>query len=118
MAFSRGSSILWPWADGRHRPQSSDRMGEYTEVAKEDKEAGREATKEADAMDKEEEEEEEAPMSLVRKAAFISSIVFSLLLCAVFLWGLPCDLATCIAPTVSTNTTETFTSARPRSTEM
>ena len=92
-------------------------MGEYTEVAKEDKEAGREATKEADAMDKKE-EEEEAPMSLVRKAAFISSIVFSLLLCAVFLWGLPCDLATCIAPTTSTNTTETFTSARPRSTEM
>ena len=92
-------------------------MGEYTEVAKEDKEAGREATKEADAMDKEE-EEEEAPMSLVLKAAFISSIVFSLLLCAVFLWGLPCDLATCIAPTTSTNPTETFTSARPRSTEM
>merc|ERR1711994_433524 len=111
--MGRGSSILWPSADGRHRPQSSDRMGEYTEVAKEDKEAGREATKQADAMDKEEEEEEEAPMSLVRKAAFIISIVFSLLLCAVFLWGLPCDLATCIAPTVSTNTTETFTHTPP-----
>ena len=92
-------------------------MGEYTEVAKEDKEAAREATKEAEAMDKEEEEEEDAPMSLVRKAAFISSILFALLLCAVFLWGLPCDLATCVAPT-TTNTTETFTSARPRSTEM
>ena len=91
-------------------------MGEYTEVAKEDKEAAREVTMEA--MEKEEEQEdEEAPMSLVRKAAFISSILFSLLLCVVFLWGLPCDLATCIAPTV-TNSTETFTSARPRSTEM
>ena len=90
-------------------------MGEYTEVAREDKEAAREVTKEAEAMEKE--EEEEAPMSLVRKAAFISSILFSLLLCAVFLWGLPCDLATCIAPT-TTNSTETFTSARPRSTEM
>ena len=93
-------------------------MGEYTEVAKEDKEAAREATKEAEAMDKEEEEEEDAPMSLVRKAAFISSILFALLLCAVFLWGLPCDLATCIAPSSTTNSTETFTSARPRSTEM
>ena len=91
-------------------------MGEYTEVAREDKEAAREATKEAEAMEKEE-EEEEAPMSLLRKAAFISSILFALLLCAVFLWGLPCDLATCVAPT-STNSTETFTSARPRSTEM
>ena len=91
-------------------------MGEYTEVAKEDKEAAREVTMEA--MEKEEEQEdEEAPMSLVRKAAFISSILFSLLLCVVFLWGLPCDLATCIAPTV-TNSAETFTSARPRSTEM
>ena len=77
-------------------------MGEYTEVAKEDKEAGREATKEAEAMDKDEEEEEEAPMSLVRKAAFISSILFALLLCAVFLWGLPCDLATCIQAPAST----------------
>ena len=93
-------------------------MGEYTEVAKEDKEAGREATKEAEALDKEEEEEEEAPMSLVRKAAFISSILFALLLCVVFLWGLPCDLATCIAPSTINNSTETFTSARPRSTEM
>ena len=93
-------------------------MGEYTEVAREDKEAAREVTKEAEAMEKEEEvEEEEAPMSLVRKAAFISSILFSLLLCAVFLWGLPCDLATCMAPP-TTNSTETFTSARPRSTEM
>ena len=91
-------------------------MGEYTEVAREDKEAAREATKEAEAMEKEE-EEEEAPMSLLRKAAFISSILFALLLCAVFLWGLPCDLATCVAPT-STNSTQTFTSARPRSTEM
>ena len=90
-------------------------MGEYTEVAKEDKEAAREVTMEA--MEKEEEEDEEAPMSLVRKAAFISSILFSLLLCVVFLWGLPCDLATCISPT-ATNSTETFTSARPRSTEM
>ena len=90
-------------------------MGEYTEVAKEDKEAAREVTMEA--MEKEEEEDEEAPMSLVRKAAFISSILFSLLLCVVFLWGLPCDLATCIAPS-TTNSTETFTSARPRSTEM
>ena len=89
-------------------------MGEYTEVAKEDKEAGREATKEAEALDK----EEEAPMSLVRKAAFISSILFALLLCVVFLWGLPCDLATCIAPSTINNSTETFTSARPRSTEM
>ena len=92
-------------------------MGEYTEVAREDKEAAREATKEAEAMEKEE-EEEEAPMSLLRKAAFISSILFALLLCAVFLWGLPCDLATCVAPTSSTNSTQTFTSARPRSTEM
>ena len=89
-------------------------MGEYTEVAREDKEAAREATKEAEAMEK----EEEAPMSLLRKAAFISSILFALLLCAVFLWGLPCDLATCVAPTSSTNSTQTFTSARPRSTEM
>ena len=93
-------------------------MGEYTEVAREDKEAAREATKEAEAMEKEE-EEEEAPMSLLRKAAFISSILFALLLCAVFLWGLPCDLATCVAPTsTSTNSPQTFTSARPRSTEM
>ena len=92
-------------------------MGEYTEVAREDKEAAREVTKEVEAMEKEEKDEEEAPMSLVRKAAFISSILFSLLLCAVFLWGLPCDLATCMAPT-ATNSTETFTSARPRSTEM
>ena len=92
-------------------------MGEYTEVAREDKEAAREATKEAEAMEKEE-EEEEAPMSLLRKAAFISSIIFALLLCAVFLWGLPCDLATCVAPTTSNNSTQTFTSARPRSTEM
>ena len=91
-------------------------MGEYTEVAREDKEAAREVTKETEAMEKEV-EEEEAPMSLVRKAAFISSILFSLLLCAVFLWGLPCDLATCMAPP-TTNSTETFTSARPRSTEM
>ena len=93
-------------------------MGEYTEVAREDKEAAREATKEAEAMEKEEEEEEEAPMSLLRKAAFISSILFALLLCAVFLWGLPCDLATCLAPTATTNSTDMFTSARPSSTEM
>ena len=78
-------------------------MGEYTEVAREDKEAAREVTKEAEAMEKE--EEEEAPMSLVRKAAFISSILFSLLLCAVFLWGLPCDLATCRAPARAANAT-------------
>ena len=91
-------------------------MAEYTEVAKEDKEAAREATKEAEVLEKE--EEEDAPMSLLRKAAFISSIIFSLLLMAVFLWGLPCDLATCLAPTATTNSTDMFTSARPSSTEM
>ena len=91
-------------------------MTEYTEVAKEDKEAAREATKEAEVLEKE--EEEDAPMSLLRKAAFISSIIFSLLLMAVFLWGLPCDLATCLAPTATTNSTDMFTSARPSSTEM
>ena len=62
------------------------KMAAYSEVAKEDKEAGR-PVKEPLVKEKEaeegEEEEEEGPMSLLRKAAFISSILFSLLLCSV-----------------------------------
>ena len=60
-------------------------MAAYSEVAKEDKEAGR-PVKEPLVKEKEEEEgeeEEDGPMSLLRKAAFISSILFSLLLCSV-----------------------------------
>merc|ERR1711872_1002460 len=38
---------------------------------------------------------ETAKMSPLRKTAFVFSILFSLTLCCVFLWGLPCDMATC-----------------------
>ena len=88
-------------------------VASYKEVARDDKEAG---TKVPEELQEEEHEAvEEAPMSTLRKAAFVSSILFSLLLCSVFLWGLPCDLATCVGPPAAVTT---MTSARPFTEEM
>ena len=101
----------------REDNQDKEAAREDKEAAKEDKEAAREQFTEEKEDEKVEELEDDEPMSALRKVAFIASIVFSVVLCVVFLWGLPCDLATCLAPT-TTNSTETFTSARPRSTEM
>ena len=64
--------------------------------------------KEGEGEKQEEEEEEEtgsASLSPARRVVFILSILFSLALCCVFLWGLPCDLATCRAPARAANAT-------------
>ena len=63
---------------------------------------------------KEIEENEEnisSKMSPLRKTAFVISILFSVTLCCVFLWGLPCDMATCstkelVAETATFRSTE------------
>merc|ERR1712080_439383 len=90
--------------ESRDRAVEARMAATYIVVAKEEKEALRDQQKEPlDAGKEKVEEEEDGPMSLLRKAAFISSIVFSVLLCVVFLWVLPCDLATCSPSTNSTH---------------
>merc|ERR1712203_412413 len=91
------------------------------EAAKEDKETAREQFTEEREEEKGEELGDDEPMSALRKVAFIASIVFSVVLCVVFLWGLPCDLATCMAPVTASSSNSSMastTSTRPSLEEM
>ena len=68
-----------------------------------------------DAENEEEKQEEESSkMSPLRKTAFVFSILFSVTLCCVFLWGLPCDMATCAnKESLAQSTATSWSTMRP-----
>ena len=85
-------------------------MGDYKAVplVQEVLKQGIDAEKDLKESEEEEQKDETSKMSPLRMAAFVFSILFSLTLCCVFLWGLPCDLATCARKEVGNVSTTTM----------
>merc|ERR1711942_242668 len=95
-------------------------MGDYKSVplVQEVLKQGIDAEKDLIENGEEKQEDETTKMSPLRKTAFVFSILFSVTLCCVFLWGLPCDMATCASKdVVNGSSTVLWTGSTLRPTE-
>ena len=90
-------------------------MGDYKSVPQVPAVLKQQIDAERDLAQNEEEKEEDnsSKMSPLRKTAFVLSILFSVTLCCVFLWGLPCDMATCARKEHVAETVTTWSTLRP-----
>ena len=91
-------------------------MGDYKAVPQAPAVFKQQIDAERDLKENEEEkqEEESSKMSPLRKTAFVFSILFSVTLCCVFLWGLPCDMATCASKeSLAQSTATSWSTMRP-----
>ena len=90
-------------------------MGDYKSVPQVPAVFKQQIDAERDLKENEEEKQEDdsTKMSPLRKTAFVFSILFSVTLCCVFLWGLPCDMATCATNEKIAGTASTWSTIRP-----